>query len=57
MVDSADLVIEDDAFLVKMPDNLKPNQYEGIIKFGEQSCGKEQESIIIDLKYSKNILE
>ena len=40
----------------KMPDNLKPNQYEGIIKFGEQSCGKEQESVTIDLKYSKNIL-
>ena len=56
VVDSADLVIEDDAFLVKMPDNLKPNQYEGIIKFGEQSCGKEQESVTIDLKYSKNIL-
>ena len=55
-VDTADLLLEDDAFLIKMPNNLVPNQYEGVIKFGEQSCGKEQESVIVDLQYSKNIL-
>ena len=56
VVDSTNLSIEDDAFLIKMPADLLPNKYEGIVKFGEESCGKTQETLTLDLQYSKNVL-
>ena len=56
VIDSVYLVIEDDAFVIKKPNDLLPNQYEGVISFGEQSCGKGEESIIVDLLYSNEVI-
>ncbi len=55
-IPSSDLSLETDAFVIKMPENLIPNRYECIIKFGERSCGKEEESVFVDLRYSKEVL-
>ena len=56
VIDSVDLIIEDNAFVIKKPNDLLPNQYEGVINFGEQSCGKSKESIIVDLLYSNEVI-
>ena len=50
------VTIQDNSFVIPMPNDLKPNKYKGEISFGKQSCGKEKEDIIVDLLYSRDVL-
>lgn len=52
----SNLQMIDNSFVIKMPENLEPNKYEVEIGFGKQSCGKESENIILDLRYSNDIV-
>ena len=56
LIVDTNLVIDGSSFMVKMPKGLKPNKYECVVGFGEQSCGKEEENIILDLRYSNDII-
>ena len=55
-VPDSNLQMEGGLFVIKMPEGLEPNKYETVLGFGEQSCGKESENIILDLRYSNNII-
>ena len=48
--------VEPEAMLVKMPKDLKPDKYQTIIHFGERSCGKEHETITLNLLYPKEVI-
>ena len=48
--------IQDNSFVIPLPQGLKPNRYAGEISFGKQSCGKEKETIFIDLLYSRDVI-
>ena len=48
--------IQNSLFVIPLPSNLKPNRYRGEISFGKQSCGKEKETIFIDLLYSRDVI-
>ena len=48
--------VEDEAMLVKMPKDLKPNKYQTTIHFGERSCGKEYEAVMLNLLYPKEVI-
>lgn len=50
------VTIENSSFVIPMPKDLKPNRYEGEISFGKQSCGKEKETILIDLLYPEDVI-
>lgn len=56
VIPSSNLSIENSSLVIKMPEGLVPNRYKSVVKFGEQSCGKEQESIVVDLRYSNDIV-
>lgn len=47
---------EDDVLVVDMPQNLEPNIYKATLYFGERSCGKEHETIDLNLLYSSDII-
>ncbi len=48
--------VENDALLVEMLDTLEPNRYNVTILFGERSCGKEQETITLNLLYPREVM-
>ena len=48
--------IQNNSFVIPLPQGLKPNRYKGEISFGKQSCGKEKETIFIDLLYSRDVI-
>ena len=48
--------VEPEAMLVKMPKDLKPDKYQTTIHFGERSCGKEHETITLNLLYPKEVI-
>lgn len=48
--------VEDNALLVEMPDTLLPDKYNVTIHFGERSCGKEYESITLNLLYPHDVI-
>ncbi len=55
-IPDSNLQIVNNSFIIKMPEDLEPSKYESVIGFGEQSCGKESENIILDLRYSNDII-
>lgn len=48
--------IQGNTFVIPLPKDLKPNRYRGVISFGKQSCGKEQEEVMVDLLYSHDVI-
>lgn len=49
-------LVEDNALLVEMPDILRPDKYNVTIHFGERACGKEHETITLNLLYPREVL-
>ena len=48
--------VEENALLLEMPKDLKPDKYITTIYFGERSCGKEHETIMLNLLYPKEVI-
>lgn len=48
--------VEKDALLVEMPDTLRPDKYNVTIHFGERACGKEHETITLNLLYPREVV-
>ncbi len=48
--------IQNNSFVIPLPQGLRPNRYKGEISFGKQSCGKEKETIFIDLLYPRDVI-
>ena len=55
-VPDSNLQMQGNSFIIKMPEGLEPNKYQTVLGFGEQSCGKEAEDIILDLRYSNDVI-
>ena len=51
-----DVKVQDNSFVIPLPKGLKPDRYKCEIHFGEQSCGKEKEDVIVDLLYSRDVI-